>query len=141
MITLTDHPFEPAEALRDFGIALLVGVLILTVATQIPVVGALLRLVVALDAKTGELAWSVNTLIDAERGSRIWRNSSAPPVRPGFSITICPSRRCSAQPCATSRWAEAGATTMITSASSIASPILEVASASPAKVKATWPYR
>jgi len=37
-----------SEGLRDFGVALLVGVLILTVATHIPIVGALLRLVVAL---------------------------------------------------------------------------------------------
>jgi cytoskeletal protein CcmA (bactofilin family) len=37
-----------SEALRDFGVALLVGVLILTVATHIPVVGVFLRFVVAL---------------------------------------------------------------------------------------------
>ena len=37
-----------SEGLRDFGVALLVGVLILTVATQIPVLGGILRIVVAL---------------------------------------------------------------------------------------------
>jgi len=40
------HP--KSEGLRDFGVALLVGVLILTVATHIPFVGAILRLVVIL---------------------------------------------------------------------------------------------
>jgi cytoskeletal protein CcmA (bactofilin family) len=37
-----------SEGLRDFGVALLVGVLILTVATHIPFLGGILRLVVAL---------------------------------------------------------------------------------------------
>ncbi len=37
-----------SEGLRDFGVALLVGGLILTVAMQIPVLGAILRLVVVL---------------------------------------------------------------------------------------------
>ena len=37
-----------SEGLRDFGVALLVGVLILTVATHIPVLGVILRIVVAL---------------------------------------------------------------------------------------------
>jgi cytoskeletal protein CcmA (bactofilin family) len=40
------HP--KSEGLRDFGVALLVGVLILTVAMHIPVVGVILRIVVAL---------------------------------------------------------------------------------------------
>ena len=37
-----------SEGLRDFGVALLVGVLILTVATHIPLLGGILRIVVAL---------------------------------------------------------------------------------------------
>jgi cytoskeletal protein CcmA (bactofilin family) len=37
-----------SEGLRDFGVALLVGVLILTVATHIPLLGGILRFVVAL---------------------------------------------------------------------------------------------
>ena len=37
-----------SEGLRDFGVALLVGVLILTVAMHIPLVGFILRIVVAL---------------------------------------------------------------------------------------------
>jgi cytoskeletal protein CcmA (bactofilin family) len=37
-----------SEGLRDFGVALLVGVLILTVATHIPFLGGILRIVVAL---------------------------------------------------------------------------------------------
>jgi cytoskeletal protein CcmA (bactofilin family) len=37
-----------SEGLRDFGVALLVGVLILTVATHIPFLGAMLRVVVVL---------------------------------------------------------------------------------------------
>ena len=40
------HP--KSEGLRDFGVALLVGVLILTVAMHIPLVGFILRIVVAL---------------------------------------------------------------------------------------------
>jgi len=54
-----------SEGLRDFGVALLVGALILTVATQIPVVGALLRLVVAL----------VGLGLLTDRARSVWKTS------------------------------------------------------------------
>jgi hypothetical protein len=56
-----------SEGLRDFGVALLVGVLILTVATHIPVVGVLLRVVVVLVGlglltDRARSAWTVSRL-------------------------------------------------------------------------------
>jgi cytoskeletal protein CcmA (bactofilin family) len=54
-----------SEGLRDFGLALLVGVLILTVATHIPVLGGILRIVVALVglgllADRARIAWTAS---------------------------------------------------------------------------------
>jgi hypothetical protein len=60
-----------SEGLRDFGVALLVGGLILTVAMQIPVLGAILRLVVVL----------VGLGLLTDRARSAWAASRSGPAR------------------------------------------------------------